>query len=251
MAYNWPKTAHLELKLASWASQTCALGIRGYSDEGPLEQYHTTNADRSKAESTYELHGIPNSVYVFSDTVPTKRGQCYVKLELYIDGKPRALLCAGYVETGKPLTWPGGTIEDMESGRGYVHLVTGTDPAANVEISEAVPTNAIWRVLNIYFSLVTDANVANRTVMITVDDGTDIFKRYRTGYSHPATTTKYYNFTPLVGVISSVTAGSTVNMGVGELILPEGYQIKTETSSRQVGDDYSAPLIYIEEWIVE
>ena len=40
-------------------------------------------------------------------------------------------------------------INDLEDGPGTILTLTGTDPAANAEISETVPANTIWKIKSI------------------------------------------------------------------------------------------------------
>jgi hypothetical protein len=87
------------------------------------------------------------------------------------------VLLQGYVTDTSRLSFPGSPIRSSIEGPGVLRSITGTNPAANAEISETVPTNARWRVHAIRFTLVTDANVANREVALTLDDGAAVFAR--------------------------------------------------------------------------
>lgn len=56
---------------------------------------------------------------------------------------------------------------------GHLVSITGTDPAASVEISEIVPDRRRWAIKSIFFTLVTDGTPDNRDVSLILDDGTN------------------------------------------------------------------------------
>lgn len=190
-----------------------------------------------------ELHAVVGS---------PRRGQVFVVVDLIrgVGAGATVLqtLAQGYVTDTSRLSYPSSPIDASVSGNGVLRSITGTNPAANTEVSETVPTNARWRLVGVDLTLVADANVANRDIALVFDDGANIFTR--------------------VAVVQAVTAGQTailsfgrnVQRGVGsvnivlnaplpDLQLQGGFRFRTVTSNRQVGDDYSAPQYLVEEWI--
>lgn len=139
-------------------------------------------------------------------------------------------------------------IVSLDRYRPIVKTVATTDPAANVEISQTVPAGQFWQILGARVALVTDANVANRTVALTIDDGTTVVNSYVSPSTQAASLTYNYNF--VAGGVNVTTLGTDVGVQVGpNLILPAGYRIKTVTTNRQVTDNFGVMTIFVIAWI--
>ena len=54
------------------------------------------------------------------------------------------ILTQGWVNAQQYLTWPGGVLERSTNGSGVIRSITGTTPGAGAEISEVVPSGAMW-----------------------------------------------------------------------------------------------------------
>jgi hypothetical protein len=146
------------------------------------------------------------------------------------------------------VTTPDGKRWSLQLG-GVSRVIPGTDPAANVEISEAVPANRLWLVRSVWAQLVTDGTAATRVVELVIDDGTQEFKRFPAVTGHAASLTRQYTWAP-VGAGQAPPGATTTGM-VGifppDLYLPAGFRIRTVTTNRQAGDNYAAPQL----WVVE
>lgn len=130
---------------------------------------------------------------------------------------------------------------------GRIRSITGTDPAANTEISETVPARRRWIIRTLRFQLVTDANPANRYITILIDDGANFLLTFNISQVQSASKTYTYSF-------ANINVGETfVNPELfhpfPHLILSAGCRLRTFTSGLQVGDNYSAPQLLVEEWI--
>lgn len=161
---------------------------------------------------------------------------------------PIATLLQGYVNSATRLAWPGSPLTPLTSGAGLLRLITGTDPAANVEISETVPTGARWKLRSFRFAFVADANVANRTIVLTIDDGATTLFETSSAVAVTANQTPVYNAAPGLQFFTYGTLAYHLPLP-GELWLPAGARIKTVTTNRQVGDNYGAPLYAVEEFL--
>ena len=224
--------------------------------DGRIEAFqdrHVPNTDRTSATSAFPRGpGWLLDVQVRASSATPRRGQCFVLLEVVrgLSGAviPLATLLQGYVTDTSRLAYPGAPLEAMTSGAGVLRSIAGTDPAANTEISETVPTNARWRVHAIQFTLVTDANAANREVALTIDDGTTVFARIPSGFTHVASTTIVYSafhHAPR----NTAAQDTTKNFPLPRIDLQGGYRLATVTTARQATDNYGAPQILVEEWI--
>ena len=180
-------------------------------------------------------------------------GQCWARVQvvrgLTSVGIVLGTLVSGYVTAVQPIAYPRGKVRGTLDGAGLIRSITGTDPAAGVEIAETVPTNARWRFLAARFSLVTDATVSNRSVTFVADDGTTI---YFTGAAHDvqaASLTLGYH----VGrAIAAARAPAALNVDVpwpATLELQGGHRVRTVTGNLQAGDNYGAPQLLVEEVI--
>jgi len=257
-AYVSPDT---RLVVRSWNSLSgLVLTVVGrlLDADGKLSTFefgHTPNTDRSKAESTYTLTtGRLIDVAVTPKSGSPYRGHCYVTLGLARRTAPTTEyyqdLAKGYVTAAGGLIWPGGPYLDSVEGPGLLRSITGTDPAAGVEVIETVPTNARWRLRSLRAVLVTDATVATRTVGIRVDDGATLVLNFPGVTTQAASLARAYNVAEY-GFQPSA-AGSDIFFYIPFLVsLPQAWRIFTNTTNRQAGDDWGAPQMAVEEWIEE
>ncbi len=125
----------------------------------------------------------------------------------------------------------------------------GTDPAAGVEIGETL-TSLDQSYLEMFkVTLVTDANVATRTVrfMIQASDGTVLWSRISPATQAASLTRNYCFFANLVTDDSAFDANGFINLRVPPVKWPRGAKLVTATTNKQAGDNYATPLFFIEE----
>lgn len=136
-------------------------------------------------------------------------------------------------------------ITGFERYKPFITTTASSDPAANgSEISATVPAGQIWFLQGARVSLVTDANAANRTVAMTIDDGTTVIQRFTSPSTQAASLTYGYTFT--AGAANATVLNLEVVVGIGtNLLLPPGYRIKTVTNNVQATDNYGAMTFYI------
>lgn len=142
-------------------------------------------------------------------------------------------------------------IDGAKDGPGSIQSITGTDPAAGVEISVTVPANTIWSVRSISAALVTDANAASRRTRATLDDGTTVFHRVSTGVDHTASLTVQYSWAPAgaaaIGVVAVTDATVNVPLPIPTVLWP-GHKFVTVTGAIVAGDNWGAPQLSVESW---
>lgn len=213
----------------------------------------TPSTDRLVSTRLVKLApGWLQNIVVMATAGAPRRGQTWAILELvrgYTGAViPIGVLVQGYVTETSRLPWPGAAYQDSTEGRGAIRAIVGTDPAAGAESSETVPTNARWRVLNHRIALVTDATVANRTMQILIDDGTNTIYSLAANANQPASTTFTYHSFPAGA--AGYASGNTLNVPIPpEIMLMGGSRLRTSTGNLQAGDNYGPPLILVEEWI--
>ena len=215
----------------------------------------TPNSDRSVAYHTQRIGaGWILSLLVSPSISTLRRGQCFAELSIVRSGVSGgdavSVFCRGYVVSDGKLAWPGQPLISPLEGPGAIGALTGTDPAAGAEISQTVPTNARWRPMAVYASLVTDATVADRYPTLTLDNGTTVFFRTEQVDAHAAGVTRTYCWSlgyPRMGA-PSILVSHPLPI---DIVLPQAYRIRTATANIQAGDNWGAPQLYCEEWIEE
>lgn len=219
----------------------------------PFSERHVPNTDRTAASSLYTLgEGWLCNVQVRASVAAPLQGQTFVVVEL-VRGRtgaiqPLTCVLQGYVTSTHRLAWPGSPIASSVDGAGVLRSITGTDPAAGVEISETVPAGARWRLLSLHTHLVTSATVANREVVFVFDDGATGYAEVPAGASQAATLTRQYSLTRGVQRFAVATS-DVLSVPAPDILLPAGHRIRTATANLQAGDDFTAPQLLVEEWI--
>lgn len=181
-----------------------------------------------------------------------RRGQTWAAVAL-IRGGPSAfhipnLVVEGYVATGRGLTWPGQPPDQVGPGGGWLRALTGTDPAAGAQVSETVPTGAVWRLKSLLVTFTTDATVADRYPCLTIDDGAVAVYRGEPVAKQTAGTSLWYGAGD--GLPREASVSNTAHWSLpGSLVLDPGYRIRTDTIGMAAGDNYTAPQLLVEEWV--
>ena len=125
-------------------------------------------------------------------------------------------------------------------------VAQSADPAANTEISFTAAEDLLVRTFDL--TLVTDANVANRQVKITVEDSAgNVYARLVAGGVQAASLTRRYS-----GVQGDFAAPAVqddvfqIALGKDGLFVPKGGKIKTVTTNRQATDNFGALVLSAE-----
>jgi hypothetical protein len=136
--------------------------------------------------------------------------------------------------------------------RGRLRVITGTNPAAGVEISETVPAGKRWLLKSVMFQLVTGVG-GGGSVSLVIDDGTTVGWREGTTVTQGASITMFYVFADGTTRGQSVASGAG-NLNVGPLPraieLAAGWRFRTQLDGLNANDDYGAPTYIVEEWDV-
>ncbi len=128
-------------------------------------------------------------------------------------------------------------------GPGAMLSLTGTNPAADTEIIETVPSNTIWRLWGAYATLVTDATAANRRVKVLIDDGTNTLFASDASAVHTASLTEAYIIGPHAGVVGDHWIPTPPGM-----LMLAGWRMQTSTTLLKTTDNWSAPQLTVEAW---
>lgn len=184
--------------------------------------------------------GAPQVGQTFG-VVSVQRGVGGAALEL-------ATLVQGYLTQHMRRAWPAAPLASSLDGPGALRSITGTDPAAGVEIAETVPLRARWRVIALQATYVAGIAVANRSPRLIYDDGATAFCTSPTESPIVASETR-------LCVSSDASAVVVALDGIGAWWMPGQHRlsasarIRTVTTNLQAADNWSAPQLLVEEWI--
>jgi hypothetical protein len=219
----------------------------------PFDTSLVPATDRTASTVTVRLgEGWLLNAHVFVSSASPLTGQTFAMLSL-IRGEGTAAidvatLAAGPITAVQRIAYPGSPIANSLTGAGAARSITGTDPAAGAEVSETVPTGARWRLLAFNVVLVTSAVAGNREVVLTLDDGVTNISEVAAGVAQPASVTRRYSFSR--GVARFAPAASTVIAAPApDILLFGGSRIRTVTTALDVGDNFGAPQLSVEEFI--
>lgn len=119
------------------------------------------------------------------------------------------------------------------------------NPGAEWELR--APGNAWWRVVSLVATLVTDATVANRRVRLVAGDGTNRWYAAIASADQAATATVEYGAFDGADSGGLATAGLTVPLPNGGLLLRPGHRLQSVTVNIQAGDQWSGINALIDE----
>lgn len=181
-----------------------------------------------------------------------RRGQTFVTLAL---GRgpatapiPLHTLLADYLVAGTALGWPCAFIRQPTEGPGLLRSIAGTNPAAGVEISEAVPTGARWRLRSLRAQLVASGVAANRRVHVVVDDGATVLFELAAADLVTAGLTRNFNCT--ADGYARATQDNEIYVPLPlDVMMLQGWRVRTLTTAIDAGDNWGAPQLNVEEWI--
>lgn len=238
------------------AGAEVALEGRRISPEGiivPFAERQQPTSDGTAKATVYQIgEGLLTNAQLRATAGSVLGGGVFGILEV-VRGReggvqPLGTLLQGYVTTNARLAWPGSPILPSTAGAGRLRSITGTNPAAGVEISEAVPAGVRWRISAITFALTTDATVANRFVGLKIDDGVNALFVAGSNVAQAASGTTTYTGAAGLGAFGNATNALLILLP-DNLVLPAGSRIRTTTAALQAGDDYGAPQYLVEEFI--
>lgn len=130
----------------------------------------------------------------------------------------------------------------------YYKAIAVPQPAAGAEWTMAAPGHATWRIVGLRYTLVTDANVANRVSTLIVDDQTDSLLQIPAGAVQAAGATQIYAGYAGSPSASLATAPWLLPCPSDGLVLLPGFRLRSSTVAIQVGDQYGAIRLYVEEY---
>jgi hypothetical protein len=135
--------------------------------------------------------------------------------------------------------------------RGLPVAKTGTDPAANAEISETVPAGKYWEVISVTALLVQGATQTPFPILILDDGTTELWEGYGAAAAQDASTTARYTWSqggPGPGALLGATPDLHANAALPKMILGPGYRVRTNTVGKGANTNWGAPRLLVVEY---
>lgn len=237
-----------QLMIEHYSDETRILQIRGFTREATISADMTTSSDRSLVTTIFDIDSIPIMLTARASVRGVKRGQLYIKVSLLVDGVVVGLLMAGYVAETHKVAYPGGDFEGSTDGRGYIKTIVGADPDAGANIIELVPVGARWRIISMTVDFTTSAAVASRTpVFIIRSDGEIVFE-VSAGTAQNASLTWKYTLIENAFRLTAMIYNALLPLPTNQY-LNAGTSIETDVNLLQGTDEFSKPILLVEEWI--
>lgn len=221
-----------------------------------LEYKHETNiASREPTLTTHNIsEGFLIGLALVPETATFARGDAYATVGITRGGdEPGSItqvLASDYIEALSGPTFPTGPVLSTVSGRGALNDELQTDPAAGDEFSITIPNRARQRLVSAFFTLVTDGTAADRRFTLELATVGGVMVQTLATASQPASTTRSYSLAHW-GESPGLIASTEMINWPDHAFMSGGNFLRTNTANLQAGDNYVAPLLFIEEWLEE
>lgn len=128
-----------------------------------------------------------------------------------------------------------------------LRVVPIANPAAGAEVVVTVPGGSVWRPISLVTTLATSAVVAVRGPSLIVDDGSTTVMRLPQGGTQAASLSVVNTWANGSGSPAGTSATGAQSVPLPDLVMPAGYRLRTLTNLIDVGDQYSAVALWVEE----
>jgi hypothetical protein len=232
-------------------------GGRGVVDYGIIDtgvDILTTAANGVLVSKTRTLgEGFLLSLAASGSTAP-QRGDMFARAVLLRGGgtfgNSAQLLFADYVTAFQAAGWPGGRALNSAEGPGALRALVVGAPGAGADWTMIVPTATRRKVVSFTATFTASATVANRNINVIVDNGAGALVVWQDDVPVAVT----------AGQVVSVN-GTQTNTPTGiiatelfvvlppGLSLPQAFRVRSSTAGIQVGDQWSAITMLIEDLV--
>lgn len=233
----------LELVVELTSFSTSPVFVVGATKAGTFKFLCTPTNDGAITTFRFGLGDVPIWVSGIDIEQNYSAGGTFMRITLAVNRDMLFALVSGYVSFNHPITYPTGATEAPGPNRVRTGSDSSSNPAAGVELSISVPSNALWRFRAANFTLVTDANAATRTVSVRMTTGNGVIYEFISPVTQTASLTRNYRVQP-VGAGLATSVGTEIIIPVpDEIWLDNGSTITTVTNNKQAGDDFGAMTV--------
>jgi hypothetical protein len=249
-----------QIRVRLWsptASTTINVSIRWQAPDGQIipEFFAVTGQGSGSSPTTKTLNPAEGYLISLNVACPTgQRGSAFVVVDIFRgtgsqDVTQGAVLVSGYPGTVGSIGFPESVIASPLDGRGFMRAVVGGAPAAGAEVSDAVPAGREWILRSTCVLFTASAAAANRVPMLFIDDGgANIMARVQMGTAITASQAPRLTWAPGLQAGANAALNQTAGWVMECRMLP-GWRIRTLTTALDAGDQYSAPVYMVEEFI--
>lgn len=237
------------IRLISQGMVATPITLTGATREGKFTFRQTTSADGSPVTSDFKIPDFPIFASVNDPDNYNNQGQCRVTMQLLLDGDIAMTLGSGHITGRQSVSYPPAQVAEYRGGGGDVSLITGDAPAAGAEAAYAIPPYMTYRIIAVRVTLITSATVADRNVKLAIYDGMENEMRWYGNIVQAASVSRYYNFSA-IGHQPTAAEGTNIMIPIPpDVILRPDSNMKTVTTNRQAGDQFSALDLLVERWV--
>ena len=246
--FKFPEALSPRLRIDTYSDAIRTLTLTGTTRTGLLHDTWDTTDTRSISTHRTQLTEIPLSLLLETSSAQVQRGRLFVKISLEYSGRPSILLAADYITLTSPISWP--TLQQLSptSLQGAILTLVPDPPAPGSNLSIIAPTNTLYRVLSVAFTLVTSATIAVREAIVLIRNPSTIpFIFSRPTNTQIQSLARSYTFanynTP------PTTFGTQIAGALPLFFIYEGQDIITDVQSIQADDQITDVTVMIEQWI--
>jgi hypothetical protein len=247
--FNLPKNFKLQLRLVVYSAIAGSLVVHGFTKSSIIKGVASYSGSLSGAVSDFEIDDFPIYISVFDELSLYHQKECFVGLYIMINGDIVSQLSSGYVGRTNALTYPAGLRSYGSFDTGCFKEVLIGAPGAGSNYSWTQTEFVKSKLLGGRFTLLTDANVANRRVHITLNDSSGVYTDCYSSIDQAAGVTYTYVFAPFPVV------QTTANNNIIQIPIPPGlclhypYGLQTAILNIQAGDTLSSCRMQVEEFL--
>lgn len=243
------QTTKFELRIDMQADEAVSLNVRGITREGQFTYKPTTAATAATiTQETFGVPDIPIMVTVEDAGRNLEQGQAFVTVSLLANGEVIQQLVSGYLYAQKALSWPNTQQVDLRPGGGRLTGVTGTNPAAGVEISHTVPTGEMWKIQAVTFGFAASAIAGARRIHLVVIQPFTTTMHFFSSLDIAANGGGDFSCAPMGVIPDELDDGRYFIAIPPDLVVRSGGTISTETVNLDGGDNFTAPIFTIEKY---
>ena len=186
--------------------------------------------------------------------VATTRGQTFARVFVNTPalgpGRPSYMLMADYVTTAMAPAFPNGRQLAPVEGPGFIRLLNVNNPAAGLDWSLTVPTNARWRVQSVVASFQASIAVASRFPLIELVVASGASFVGLCPLSVTATKQVQGTWAPGIGIGSDAAIHMTAPLPGDGVLTSQGIGvIQSNTFGIDAADQWSFITVTVEEWL--
>lgn len=229
------------LKCVVVTSSTSPIYIRGLTKSAPFTYTIVPAGAQGVEIFRFGLNDIPLWLSVTAGDTGDTLSEGFITVRLEVNGDESVVLTQGTLNAQVALSWPNAQPLGYLEQQGDLVGAAQGNPAAGSEIAFGPAGNEYWKLKYIKFRLVTSATVANRHVVLRIqDEGAVAVARFPAGASQQASETIDYYFNVGSG-LAEVLANQIITGHIApDTLVVQNGGIGTNTLNIQAGDQFSA-----------